>query len=121
MLQQYIPVLLVVAFVIANAILMLGLSHVLSSYRLTAVKLTPYESGMPILGDARERFSVKFYLVAMLFIIFDVETVFMLPWAAAFNQLAEIRGLLLIEMFLFVLILAVGYLYVWKRGALQWD
>jgi len=121
MLQPYIPVLLVVAFVIANAILILALSHVLSSYRLTPVKLAPYESGMPVLGDARERFSVKFYLVAMLFIVFDVETVFMLPWAAAFNQLGEIRGLLLIEMLVFVLILAVGYLYVWKRGALQWD
>ena len=121
MLQVYVPVLLVVAFVVVNAILMLGLSHVLSSYRLTAIKLAPYESGMPVLGDARERFSVKFYLVAMLFIIFDIETVFMLPWSAAFNQLTGMRGLLLVEMFVFVLILAVGYLYIWKRGALQWD
>ena len=121
MLQAYIPVLLVVAFVVANAILMLGLSHVLSSYRLTPVKLAPYESGMPVLGDARERFSVKFYLVAMLFIIFDIETVFMLPWAAAFNQLTELRGLLLVEMLVFVVILAVGYIYIWKRGALEWD
>lgn len=121
MLQTYIPILLVIAFVVANAILMLGLSHVLSSYRPTPVKLAPYESGMPVLGDARERFSVKFYLVAMLFILFDIETVFMLPWAAAFNQLREIRGLLLIEMFVFVTILAVGYFYVWKRGALEWD
>ena len=121
MLQAYIPVLLVVAFVVANAILMLGVSHLLSSYRLTAVKLAPYESGMPILGNARERFSVKFYLVAMLFIIFDIETVFMLPWAAAFHQLTEIRGLLLVEMAVFMLILAVGYIYIWKRGALQWD
>lgn len=121
MLQAYIPVLLVLAFVIANAILILGLSHVLSSYRLTPVKLSPYESGMPVLGDARERFSVKFYLVAMLFIIFDIETVFMLPWAAAFHQFLDLRGLLLAEMFVFVAILAVGYLYIWKRGALQWD
>jgi NADH-quinone oxidoreductase subunit A len=121
MLQAYIPILLVIAFVIANAILMLGLSHVLSSYRPTPVKLAPYESGMPVLGDARERFSVKFYLVAMLFILFDIETVFMLPWAAAFQQFTTMRGLLLAEMFVFVLILAVGYLYVWKRGALEWD
>jgi NADH-quinone oxidoreductase subunit A len=121
MLQPYIPILLVVAFVVANAILMLGLSHLLSSYRLTPVKLAPYESGMPVLGDARERFSVKFYLVAMLFIIFDIETVFMLPWGAAFQQLREIRGLLLAEMLVFVAILAVGYVYVWKRGALQWE
>jgi len=121
MLQPYIPVLLVLAFVVANAILMLGLSHVLSSYRLTPVKLTPYESGIPVLGDARDRFSVKFYLVAMLFIVFDIETVFMFPWAAAFQQLTPIRGLLLAEMFVFVAILAIGYVYIWKRGALQWD
>ncbi len=57
----------------------------------------------------------------MLFIIFDIETVFMMPWAVAFHQLREIRGLLLVEMFVFMVILAVGYLYVWKRGALQWD
>ena len=121
MLQPYIPVLLVVGFVVANAILMLGLSHVLSTYRPTPAKLSPYESGMPVLGDARDRFSIKFYLVAMLFIIFDIETVFMLPWAAAFRQLGEIRGLLLAEMFVFVAILAVGYIYIWKRGALEWD
>jgi NADH-quinone oxidoreductase subunit A len=121
MLQAYIPLLLVLAFVIANAVLMLGLSHLLSSYRLTPTKLAPYESGMPVLGDSRERFSVKFYLVAMLFIVFDIETVFMLPWAAAFHQLGEIRGLLLGEMFVFVAILAVGYVYIWKRGALEWD
>ena len=121
MLQPYIPLLLLIAFVIANAILMLGLSHVLSTYRRTATKIAPYESGMPVLGDARERFSVKFYLVAMLFIVFDIETVFMIPWAVAFNQLTAISGILIIEMFVFILILAVGYVYIWKRGALQWD
>jgi NADH-quinone oxidoreductase subunit A len=121
MLQPYIPLLLLIAFVIANAIMMLGVSHVLSTYRRTAVKIAPYESGMPVLGDARERFSVKFYLVAMLFIVFDIETVFMIPWAVAFNQLTEISGLLIVEMFVFILILAVGYVYIWKRGALQWD
>jgi NADH-quinone oxidoreductase subunit A len=121
MLQPYIPLLLVVAFVIANCILMLGLSHVLSTYRRTPVKIAPYESGMPVLGDARERFSVKFYLIAMLFIIFDIETVFMIPWGVAFQQMVELRGLLLIEMFVFVAIMVVGYIYIWKRGALQWD
>jgi len=100
---------------------MLGLSHLLSSYRRTPVKIAPYESGMPVLGDARERFSVKFYLVAMLFIVFDIETVFMVPWAVAFRQLGSMAGVLIIEMFVFILILAVGYVYVWKRGALQWD
>jgi len=114
MLQPYVPILLLIAFVIANAILMLGVSHLLSSYRRTPIKVAPYESGMPVLGDARERFSVKFYLVAMLFIIFDLETVFMIPWAVAFR-------LLIIEMFVFIAILAVGYVYIWKRGAFEWD
>ena len=121
MLQPYLPVLLLVVFVIVNAIMMLAVSHVLSSYRRTPAKVAPYESGMPVLGDARERFSVKFYLVAMLFIIFDIETVFMIPWAVAFRQLSEMAGLLIIEMFVFIVILAVGYVYIWKRGAFQWD
>jgi NADH-quinone oxidoreductase subunit A len=121
MLQPYLPVLLVLAFVIANAVMMLAVSHILSTYRRTPVKIAPYESGMPVLGDARERFSVKFYLVAMLFIIFDIETVFMIPWAVAFRQLGDMAGLLIIEMFVFIVILAVGYVYIWKRGAFQWD
>jgi NADH-quinone oxidoreductase subunit A len=126
MLQPYIPILILIAFVVANAILMLGLSHVLSDYRRTPTKIAPYESGMPILGDARERFSVKFYLVAMLFIIFDIEVVFMIPWAVAFSQarqgLVQLSpGLVILDMVVFMLILAVGYVYAWKRGALQWD
>ena len=121
MLQPYIPILILIAFVILNAILMLGVSHVLSTYRRTPTKIAPYESGMPVLGSARERFSVKFYMVAMLFIIFDIETVFMIPWAVAFRQMSEIAGLLIIEMLVFIVILAVGYVYIWKRGALQWD
>jgi NADH-quinone oxidoreductase subunit A len=126
MLQPYIPILILIAFVVANAILMLGLSHVLSNYRRTPTKIAPYESGMPILGDARERFSVKFYLVAMLFIIFDIEVVFMIPWAVAFFEAREKvislpPGLVILDMVVFMLILAVGYVYAWKRGALQWD
>ena len=120
-LQPYVPLVILTVFVIANAVLMLGASHWLSVYRRTPTKIAPYESGMPVLGTARERFSVKFYLVAMLFIVFDVETVFMIPWAVAFRQLAGMAGLLIIEMFVFIAILAVGYVYIWKRGALQWD
>jgi NADH-quinone oxidoreductase subunit A len=125
-LQPYIPILVLIVFVVLNAILMLGLSHVLSTYRRTPAKIAPYESGMPILGDARERFSVKFYLVAMLFIIFDIEVVFMVPWAVAFFQAREKviplgMGLVLADMVVFMVILAVGYVYAWKRGALQWD
>jgi NADH-quinone oxidoreductase subunit A len=121
MLQPYVPILVLLGFVVANAVLMIAVSHVWSSYRRTPVKVAPYESGIPVLGDARERFSVKFYLVAMLFIIFDIEAVFMIPWAVAFHQLKELSGVLLLEMFVFILVLAVGYVYIWKRGALQWD
>ena len=134
MLQPYIPMLLLIAFVVVNAILMLGLSHVLSTYRRTPVKIAPYESGMPVLGDARERFSVKFYMVAMLFIIFDIETVFMIPWGAYYRELSCTAALVggscpagatsffgLGEMVVFMVILLVGFLFVWKKGALQWD
>ncbi len=120
MLQPYIPLLVLVVFVVANAILMLGASHVLSSYRRTAVKLEPYESGMPVLGDARDRFSVKFYLVAMLFIIFDIEVVFMFPWGVAFRQLPAMSGTLIGAMLVFIGVLTVGFVYAWKRGALEW-
>jgi len=104
--------------------MMVALSHLFSSSRPTAVKSQPYESGMTPLGSARERYDVKFYLVAVLFIVFDIEVVFMMPWAVAFRQLGllglGIAGALL-EMAVFVVILAVGYVYVWKRGALEWN
>src|ERR1043165_2334905 len=119
--DPYAPLLVLIALVVANAVLMLGLSHALTSDRRTAVKVAPYESGVPVLGDARARFSVKFYRVAMLFIGFDIETVFMIPWAVAFRQLSDMSGLLIVEMFVFIVVLGVGYVYVWKRGALQWD
>src|SRR3954462_14643083 len=97
MLHTYFPVLLLLGFIIANAVLMLGLSHLTLRPRPSAVKQTPYESGMPPLGDARERFSVKFYMVAVLFIIFDIETVFMIPWGAHFRQLSSNVSLHIIE------------------------
>jgi NADH-quinone oxidoreductase subunit A len=132
--RTYLPVLLLLGFVIANAALMLGVSHLTMRSRPTPEKQTPYESGMPPLGDARERFSVKFYMVAMLFIVFDIETVFMIPWAAHFRDLScavplvngacpthQISLFGLGEMVVFILILLVGFIYVWKKGALQWD
>ena len=118
MLQPYVPILLLIVFVVANAILMLGASHLLSSYRRTPAKIAPYESGMPVLGDARERFSVKFYLVAMLFILFDVEAVFLYPWAIIFKD--ELRMFGFWEMLVYIGIVLVGYFYMWKKGALDW-
>ena len=118
MLTEYIPLLLLVGFVIVNAIGMLVLSQLVSPQRPTALKAAPYESGMPPLGGARERFSVKFYLVAMLFIVFDIEVVFLIPWGVAFRQLGW-SGFF--AMTVFILVLEVGHAYAWKRGALEWD
>lgn len=123
MLASYVPLLLLIALVVFSAVAMVVLSHLFSANRPTPVKNQPYESGMPPLGSARERFDVKFYLVAVLFIVFDIEVVFMMPWAIAFRQL-DILGLGvlggLLEMLVFIAVLVVGYVYVWKRGALEW-
>jgi NADH-quinone oxidoreductase subunit A len=123
MLASYVPLLLLIALVVLSAVAIVVLSHLFSATRPTPVKHEPYESGMPPLGSARERFDVKFYLVAVLFIVFDIEVVFMIPWAVAFRQL-DILGLGvlggLLEMLVFVGVLVVGYVYVWKRGALEW-
>ncbi|NUQ11147.1 MAG: NADH-quinone oxidoreductase subunit A [Gemmatimonadaceae bacterium] len=132
--RTYLPILLLLGFVLVNAVGMIALSHLTIRIRPTPVKDTPYESGIPPLGDARERFSVKFYMVAVLFIIFDIETVFMIPWAVHFNELSCAVPLVggacpaggtsffgLGEMLVFMAILLVGFLYVWKKGALQWD
>jgi NADH-quinone oxidoreductase subunit A len=116
--NPYVPFLILFGFVIANAAGMLLLSHFLSARRPTSVKEAPYESGMPALGSAHERFSIKFYMVAMLFIVFDIETVFLIPWGVVFRQLGLFG---LVEMIVFMVILFAGYVYIWKRGALEWD
>jgi len=134
MLRNYLPVLLLLGFVILNAVLILGIAHWTVRAQPTAVKLQPYESGMVPLGDARDRFSVKFYLVAMLFIVFDIETVLMIPWSVYYRQLScavpmvnnvcptgQLSFFGLGEMLVFMLILVIGFVYVWKKGALTWD
>ena len=124
MLASYVPLLILIALIVSSAVAIVVLSHLFSPTRPTPVKHEPYESGIPPLGTARERFDVKFYLVAVLFIVFDIEVVFMMPWAVAFRQL-DILGLGilggLLEMIVFVAVLLVGYVYLWKRGALEWD
>ncbi|RJQ22190.1 MAG: NADH-quinone oxidoreductase subunit A [Nitrospiraceae bacterium] len=81
-------------------------------------KLFPYESGNPPVGEPRYKFSVRFYIVAMLFVVFDVEAVFLYPWAVAYDKLGMFG---FVEMMLFVFILLIGYLYVWKKGAFEWE
>jgi NADH-quinone oxidoreductase subunit A len=132
--RAYLPVLMLLGFVVMNGLLIVALSALLKPSRPTPVKQTPYESGIPVLGDARERFSIKFYLVAILFIVFDIETVFMIPWGVYYRQLScnvplvnnicaagEVSFFGLGEMLVFMAILLVGLAYVWKKGALQWD
>ncbi|MGI8400285.1 MAG: NADH-quinone oxidoreductase subunit A [Gemmatimonadaceae bacterium] len=134
MARAYFPVLMLLGFVVMNGLLIIAISTLTIRARPTPVKQQAYESGIPALGDARERFSVRFYLVAILFIIFDIETVFMIPWAVYYKQLSCFVPLVnnlcpvgnvsffgLGEMLVFMLILLVGFVYVWKKGALQWD
>ncbi len=118
MLRSYLPILILIGISLLQAVGMVVLSAWASPTRPTPAKSSPYESGIIPLGDTRERFSVKFYLVAILFIVFDLETIFLIPWGVMFRQLGLFG---LIEMAVFMLILLVGLVYAWKKGALQWD
>ncbi len=118
MLDSYLPILVIVAVAFAFAIGSVVMSRLIGQKKPSAVKLAPYECGMPLVGTARERFSVKFYIIAMLFIIFDIEAVFLYPWAVMFKRLGVFG---FVEMGVFIAILLVGYVYVWKKGALEWE
>ena len=114
---RYLPLLLHfgIATVIAAAIV--TLSWLIGQHKPNRAKLSPYECGVPPVGDARERFSVKFYMVAMLFILFDVEAVFLYPWAVV---LRELKMFGFWEMMVYIAIFLVGLFYVWKKGVLDW-
>jgi NADH-quinone oxidoreductase subunit A len=118
MLRTYIPIFLFVLIASAFAIFTILFSRLLHPDKYNEVKLEPYECGIESVGDARDRYSIRYYLIGMLFVIFDVETIFMFPWAVALDQLALFG---LIEMLIFLLILVVGYFYAWKKGALEWQ
>ena len=117
MLQPYIPLLILLALSVVNAVGMVAASALLSPGTRTAMKASPYESGIVPLGTTRERFSMKFYVVAILFIVFDVEAVFLVPWAVAMRELG-VAGFTAAMIFIFIL--TVGLIYEWKRGALEW-
>lgn len=117
MLDAYIPILLFVLVAIGFAFFTLIVAGMLRPHRYSRVKVEPYECGIAPLTDARDRYSVRYYLIAMLFVIFDVETVFMFPWAVIMDQLLLFG---LIEMLVFLAILIVGYAYAWRKGALEW-
>ena len=114
----FVPVLIMVIVAIGFAVFTLVASHFLGRRVYDPAKQLPYECGITPIGNARERFHARFYLVAMLFIVFDIEIVFLYPWAVVFKRLALFG---LIEMGVFLLILILGFAYVWGKGALEWD
>ena len=115
---NYLPILLFAVVAVGFVAVTIGLSTFIVPRRTNPVKSSPYECGVEPVGDARGRFTIKFYLVAVLFILFDIEAVFLYPWAVSFHWLG-LYGL--VEMVLFIVILLAGYLYLLQKKALQWD
>ncbi len=118
MLIQYLPIGILLAMATGLAALIVAIGHLFGPRRPTLRKSMPYESGMRPIGPGTRRMPVRFYLIAVLFILFDIEVVFFLPWAVVFRQLGLFG---LIEMGVFIVILLVGYIYAWKKGALEWE
>lgn len=123
-LSQYLPVLLMFVVAAGFAITFITLSQFVGQRKRTRTKLMPYECGKDPVGSARERFSVKFYLIAMLFILFDIEVIFLVPWAVVFKRLSSpeygLGNVIYFEMVVFIALLAAGLIYVIKKGALDW-
>jgi len=117
-LEQYAPVAIFLILSLAVSVLILFLSRLMGPFRPSTRKLEPYESGMTPIGPAMRRLPVKFYLVAVLFILFDIEIVFFLPFAVVARQLGLFA---LAEMGTFIIILLIGYVYAWRKGALEWE
>ena len=115
---EYVAIALLIVIATAVALIAIGLGTLFGPKKESAAKSMPYESGMNPYGEGTRRMPVRFYLVAVLFILFDIEVVFFLPWAITFRQLGLFG---LIEMLIFIVILLVGYVYAWKKGALEWE
>ena len=115
--QTYFPVLIQIVLAIAVAAALVTLSWLLGKHVKSRLKDTPYESGMAPTGSARERFSVKFYLVGIVFILFDIEAIFLYPWAVVYR---ELRLFAFFEMLVFVALVLAGFFYIWKKGVLDW-
>jgi NADH-quinone oxidoreductase subunit A len=118
MAQDYIPVIfqIILALLVAGGLVFL--SHILGPKKRTKVKNDTYECGVDYWGDARKHFNIKYYLIAILFILFDIEIVFLFPWAVVYKKIGIIG---IVEMFIFLFILIVGLVYAWKKGALEWE
>ncbi len=123
-LADYLPIALMFLVAVGFAAGNVLLSQLVGQHKATRTKTMPYECGKDPVGSARERFSVKFYLVAMIFILFDIELIFLIPWAVVFTRFAtggqDLRVLIYVEMMLFVVLLLVGYVYILKKGLFEW-
>ena len=118
MLSDYLPILVIFLVALFIAVFVIIASGLLGPKRPTKRKLMPYESGMEPIGSAQRRFPIKFNLVAMIFILFDIEVIFFFPYALVYKRLGVFG---LIEIGLFMIILLIGFIYIWKKGALEWD
>ncbi len=118
MLVEYLPIAILLVLATGLAVLVVVLGHAFGPKRPTQRKSTPYESGMVPIGPGQRRVPVHFYMIAMLFILFDIEVIFLLPFAVVFRKLGWFG---IIEIFIFIVILLVGYVYAWKKGALEWE
>jgi NADH-quinone oxidoreductase subunit A len=118
MLENYIPIFLMIVIATVFGVVMVKLNEWFGPKQPNEEKLSTYESGMEPVRSARERFSIKYYMVAMLFIVFDIEVVFLYPWAVSFRELG-LMGFITMTVFIFILL--VGFYYIWRKGALEWD
>lgn len=118
MILEYVPIAILIILATALAIFVIILGHSFGPKRFIQTKAMPYESGMTPIGPGTRRMPVRFYRIGVLFILFDIEVIFFLPWAVVFRRLGLFG---LVEMFVFITILMVGYIYAWKKGALEWD
>ena len=115
---EYVAIALMVVLSTVIALIAIGLGTLFGPKKQSAAKAMPYESGMIPIGEGTRRMPIRFYLIAVLFILFDIEVIFFLPWAIVFRQLSLFG---LIEMVIFIVILLVWYVYAWKKGALEWE
>lgn len=118
---EYLPILLLLLIAFGFAAFNLIITHLFGPRKPNPSKLSVYESGVVPIGGARLRFSIKFYLIAMLFIIFDIEIVFLYPWAVVFRDFLSSGAAIFLEMVVFLAVLLLGYIYAWKKGGLTWD
>jgi len=118
MLIEYLAILIYIAIAVAFAVFAIAASYLLGQRKPTAIKQSPYECGMTTIGPTYKKIPIKYYIIAMLFLLFDIEVVFLYPWAVVFKQL-KVFGFVLMAIFIGILLIA--YIYIWKKGALEWE